>query len=206
MIISDNYVNLSCLESDGRTDQPPKLELLIQLKLISKSIAREWFNSIGIQPLFLLFRTALAKTFNLTFIEMERRFSLQLDPLFECYLYCAGLIGLSITLIKYCMPKVKLPLRLIYSLFSVLGVIILSLVVVHYKQRLHLVLRLLIWLVISGLLICCATIDLISVSCALTGCQLLLIAYFRLPQTECHIADLMDKDKNLINCAYTWVF
>lgn len=95
---------------------------------------------------------------------MEKRFSLQLDPLFEYYLYCAGLIGLSITLIKYCMPKMELPLPLVYSLFSSLGVIVLSVVIVHYKQKLHLVFRLLIWLVVSGFLICCATIDIISVS------------------------------------------
>ena len=96
---------------------------------------------------------------------MEKRFSLQLDPLFEYYLYCAGLIGLSITLIKYCMPKMELPLALVYSLFSGLGAIVLSVVVVHYyKQKIHLVFRLLIWLIISSILICCATIDLISVS------------------------------------------
>lgn len=69
---------------------------------------------------------------------MEAQFATQSDPLFRYYLYTAGLISISMIVIKTIIPNMPLPRKVTWTFILTVAIIIISLMfTLKVKQKMR---------------------------------------------------------------------
>ncbi|XP_015790697.1 adenylate cyclase type 2 [Tetranychus urticae] len=143
-----------------------------------------WLRQADINPIFLSFTQAFTKRYGTNLFQMERQFAIQTDPLFRYYLYCSGLICLSMVAIKTIIPNMPISSKLYWTFFVTVVIITGSLTYTFWtRQQLKYLVRVMIWFVITVWLLLCGTLDMIREDC---------------------MKD--QKTTSLADCAFTWYY
>ncbi|KAI1285492.1 Adenylate cyclase type 2 [Halotydeus destructor] len=102
----------------------------------------------------------------------EKKFASQPDPLFRYYIYCSTFLFLAMLLLKVIVPNMMSSVRLQWSLGATALILLSCLVSTYPKpERMSYPVRILIWFLISSSLILCASVDIVTETCAIGALQ-----------------------------------